>query len=201
VLEAASRLDRGAWAGQIAAGIVDRVYRELDAREIATPAHPTPGVAREYWPLDLDSWASCEGYGWGANTATMLMRQVFGFWEGPDEEGDDLQPSAPGWRVGRLRFHLKPNLPAHLLEVGRVYRVANMPYQGVQLNIGYRVESVPEDGSPAMLMALIAVDIPTGWFASSNGTRIGADAVAAEHARPVRNGDTLAVSLLPPTPA
>ena len=46
---------------------------ELDAREPGSPNHPTPGVAREYWPLDLDTWASCEGYGWGANTASLLV--------------------------------------------------------------------------------------------------------------------------------
>src|SRR5215212_1448167 len=83
VLEAAPRTGDMAFAGRVAAEIVGRVYGELDARQPGGPTHPTPGVAREFWPLDLDTWASCEGYGCGANTASLLVRQIFGFFEGP----------------------------------------------------------------------------------------------------------------------
>jgi hypothetical protein len=184
VLEAALLAGERALAGRVAAEIVGRVYDELDAREIASPAHPTPGVAREYWPLDLDSWASCEGYGWGANTASLLMRQIFGFLEGPYLE--DLAPRADtttdsaargpaGWRVRRLQFRLAPSLPPALLVPGREYRVASLPYRGARLTLGYRVEP-PSTGAadrPGNLALLVSAGGPTHCqVADEGGERI-----------------------------
>ncbi|MCC7367527.1 MAG: hypothetical protein IT306_03840 [Chloroflexi bacterium] len=200
VLEAACQLSQSAWAGTIAAGIVDRVYRELDARQIDAPSHPTPGVAREYWPLDLDTWASCEGYGWGANTATLLMRQIVGFREGPLET--DPTPGAPGWRAPVLRFSLAPQLPDDLLVPGAVYKVVNLPYRGAQLSIGYRVERAATDAEPAQLTALVAAEAPTSCAAVVNATAVAVPArpvpvVAAEHTWPLRNGEAISITLQP----
>jgi hypothetical protein len=194
VLEAAMRMGSGPWAGQIAAGIIDRVYRELDSREIAAPTHPTPGVAREYWPLALDSWASCEGYGWGANTATMLMRQVVGFHEGPDEDGNHLRPGALGWKASWLRFTLEPHLPNELLVPGQVYRVANLPYRGAQLDIGYRVEAASTLKRPALLTVQIGADVSSVCTTSLNGTASTTES-STRHTRQLRNGEELGVTL------
>ena len=97
VLEAAPDRDRrpadrsrGGWRRGSSGGSTT----SLTPARSRQPSHPTPGVAREYWPLDLDTWASCEGYGWGANTASLLVRQVFGFLESEAPEG--------------LRFRLAP---------------------------------------------------------------------------------------------
>jgi hypothetical protein len=202
VLEAAGRLSEGAWSGEIAAGIVDRVYRELDAREIGAPNHPTPGVAREFWPLDLDTWASSEGYGWGANTASLLMRQVFGFFEESPESDEYLNPGAPGWRASWLRFMLTPNLPPEFLTPGAVYRVANLPYRGVQISVGYRVEAAATAAEPARLTLMLSAEAPTECAVtpmSSEGPLVAETRpLAARHAVPGRNGERYLVMLRPP---
>ena len=137
MLEAARFAGATGFAASVAGEIVGRVYGELDARQIADPRHPTPGVAREYWPLDLDTWASCEGYGWGANTASLLVRQVFGFTEGPYLDNDALD--------SRLIFELRPGLPTEFLVPGREYWLRNLPYRGARLTVGYRVAPAPDD--------------------------------------------------------
>ncbi|MGE3912399.1 MAG: hypothetical protein AB7K36_23760 [Chloroflexota bacterium] len=176
VLEAATLLGERTLASDIAAGIIERVYAELDAREILHPTHPTPGVAREFWPLDLDSWASCEGYGWGANTATLLMRQVFGFLEGPATAHDAGQPSGTGWGAGVLRFSLAPCLPREFLVPGKEYRVANLPYQGGTLALGYRVSDTGSSGGPASLTLLIAAGVLTSCTVrDEHGTLLPSD--------------------------
>jgi hypothetical protein len=162
VLEAATLAGEREFAGNVAADIIGRVYEELDAREIAAPSHPTPGVAREYWPLDLDTWASCEGYGWGANTASLLIRQIFGFLEGPYVDSP-------------LRFTVAPSLPAGLLIPGREYRLSNLPYRGTRLDLGYRVggrQGGPAEGV-ANLTLLIATDAPTACeVTAEDGTTV-----------------------------
>jgi hypothetical protein len=209
VLEAACRLDEHQFAGEIAAGIIERVYRELDAREIAAPNHPTPGVAREYWPLDLDTWASCEGYGWGANTASLLMRQVFGFMEGPDEGPEHTNSGAPGWRSSWLRFTLTPNLPPEFLVPGHTYRVAHLPYRGAALHLGYRVETASSPDEPARLTLLLAADVPTTCtvtFGDGRSTDMPGlihqetRPLAAHHAVPIRHHERLDIVLRPADP-
>lgn len=165
VLEAAPLTGDTAFAGRIAAEIVGRVYGELDARAPAAASHPTPGVAREYWPLDLDTWASCEGYGWGANTASLLVRQIFGFFEGPYLGEAGRAPGlgdaggtarAAGWRATSLAFELRPSLPDHLLIPGREYWLTGLPYRGGRLSLGYWVEE--EAGA---LTILVTANVPT----------------------------------------
>jgi hypothetical protein len=171
VLEAAPNTGDLTFAGRVAAEIVSRVYDELDARKIDAPSHPTPGVAREYWPLDLDAWASCEGYGWGANTASLLVRQIFGFFEGPylDESetrlsfSDDEDELPAGWRSRCLSFELRPALPSHLMIAGNEYWLTNLPCRGSRLSLGYRVADESQDGpaAPSALTILLSADVPT----------------------------------------
>jgi hypothetical protein len=181
VLEAAPRTGDRAFAGRVAAEIVGRVYDELDAREPGGPNHPTPGVAREYWPLELDTWASCEGYGWGANTASLLVRQIFGFIEGPytDAPSDQGASSAAetaigqsalssaaqaaGWHAPSLVFELRPALPEHFLVPGREYWLTNLPYRGGRLAIGYWVagNAAPDGSGARPITILVAADAPT----------------------------------------
>jgi hypothetical protein len=125
LLESALAAGERAFAAGVANSIVGRVYGELDRRSLGDPRGPTPGVSREYWPPDLSSWRSCEGYGWGATTAWFVVREIFGFLE--SESTSDL------------RFRLAPGLPEAFLESGRRYAVLNMPYRGQSLDIEYRV--------------------------------------------------------------
>jgi hypothetical protein len=186
----------------VAAGIVGRVYDELDARQIADPRHPTPGVAREYWPLDLDTWASCEGYGWGANTASLLVRQVFGFQEGLyfDASNDyrglpdvDEAARAAGWRAPSLSFELWPSLPDDFLVPGREYGLTNVPYRGGRLALGYRV------GEAGALTLMIGANVPTRARVVEAGTQREhvSDGDDDRHEVNGRNGEVYTVELRP----
>jgi len=134
VLESALAAGERRFAGRVAAGIVGRVYDQLDRHRLGDPRGPTPGIAREYWPLDVDTWDGSEGYGWGATTASYVVRQLFGFTEGGYPA--DGTPSD-------LSFHLAPTLPEPFLEPGRHYALLNLPYRGVQLDLEYTVLSKP----------------------------------------------------------
>jgi hypothetical protein len=200
VLEAAPRTGDTAFAGQVAAEIVGRVYDELDVRELGGPTHPIPGVAREYWPLELDTWASCEGYGWGANTASLLVRQVFGFMEGPylHQSGQtgqvDGTAQAADWRAPSLAFELRPSLPASFLVPGREYGLTNLPYRGGRLSLGYRV-----GGEPGALTLLISAGVPTRCRVvdPATGTVQQSDGSHARHEVAGQNGAAYVVELWP----
>jgi hypothetical protein len=143
VLESALAMGERAFAARVAASIVGRVYDELDRRTRGEPRGPTPGVAREYWPLDLGTWNACEGYGWGATTASFLVRQILGFLESESTSG--------------VRFRLGPGLPEALLESGRRYAIVNMPYRGHSLDLEYAVLA-SADGSDARLTVRVSAE-------------------------------------------
>ena len=124
VLEAASAAGWLGFASQMATRIVDRVYRQNDRRDLGSGAAPLPGVASEYWPLDQSTWRGSDGYGWGATTAQLAIRQIFGLFESQDPTG--------------LRFELAPALPKELLVQGREFRLGPLPYRGAVLRSGYR---------------------------------------------------------------
>ncbi|MFN8523362.1 MAG: hypothetical protein U0821_09700 [Chloroflexota bacterium] len=124
VTEAAAAAGHPDLAARITHQIIQRVYPQLDARERRRDG-PTPGVAREYWPLDLEGWSACDGYGWGANTAMLLIRNIVGFRESPRTDG--------------FSFELTPRLPPKLLQSGRQYAFINLPYRGSLLDIRYTV--------------------------------------------------------------
>ena len=224
VLESALAAGWGSFAARVAAGIVGRVYAELDRRTVEGQ-EPTPGVAREYWPLDLSEWRSCEGYGWGATTASFLARQIFGFLEdgypasdvfavgaraaegeagGSDGVGTSAATapiSARGApRESSLTFRLAPGLPADLLVEGRRYVLANVPYRGTHVSAEYRVErAAPGEPGGASLTARIATRVPMGCrVLAEHGEAVYASRDAADsHEVPIQNGALYRVELLP----
>ena len=128
VLESASWAGFHDFAARTAAGIVERVYRANDRRVWEGPPNPMPGVSPEYWPLDLSSFKGSAGYGWGANTAGMVMRQLVGFQESSSTSG--------------CQFRLVPGLANFEGERnGMGYRVANLGYRGHRFDLTY--EPVP----------------------------------------------------------
>ena len=178
ILESALAAGWQPFAARVAAGIVGRVYAELDRRVVAGH-EPTPGVAREYWLLDLHEWRSCEGYGWGATTASFLARQVFGFLEGGYPDGSypdggssgDASPDggsptprampAGGAAYSPLTFRLAPGLPPELLVRGRRYALANIPYRGTHVSVEYVVERIgPDEPGGAVLAARVTTPAP-----------------------------------------
>lgn len=125
VAEAATAAGWYDFAGRFAARIVERVYRQNDRRSLEAAARPTPGSAPEFWPLDLADFNGSDGYGWGATTTSLWVRQIVGFLDGTEP--------------GELSFTLAPSLPAHLRVPGRRYGFSRLPYRGLRLEITYAV--------------------------------------------------------------
>jgi len=123
VLEAASRAGWHDDAGRLAYDICRRVYAENDRRDLSVHERPLPGVAREYWPSDLSTWDASEGYGWGAQTASYVIRQLCGFYEAEDTNG--------------CAFRLAPGLPPELI-AGKTLGIGPLPYRGRLLWLTYR---------------------------------------------------------------
>lgn len=126
VAEAASTAGWHDFAGRYANRVVDRVYRGNDRRTLADAPRPTPGTSPEFWPLDLADFNGSDGYGWGATTTSLWVRQIFGFLE-----GDNL---------AEYSFALAPSLPPDFLRPGRRYGFRGLPYRGSRLDLTYEVD-------------------------------------------------------------
>jgi hypothetical protein len=174
VAEAATNAGWHEFAGRFAARIVDRVYRANDRRTLAAAARPTPGTAPEFWPLDLAEFNGSDGYGWGATTTSLWVRQVFGFLD-----GDPSEPS----------FTLAPSLPEEFLRPGRRYGFAGLPYRGLRLALGYEV-------TPDGLEAVVEVDqARVVGVRSESGQESEVSFVEGRARFLVRNGEAVRVSL------
>ena len=79
-------------------------------------------MAREYWPSDLSTWDASEGYGWGATTASYVIRQLCGFYESEDTSG--------------IAFRLAPAFPPELI-ASRTLGLGPLPYRGRLLWLTY----------------------------------------------------------------
>lgn len=121
-LEAALATGQETRAAELAAGILERVWRRMDART-PEPDGALPGVTREYWPEGSRATsAGIEGYGWGALTVHFLMRYLIG-----------LREDSP------TAFRLLPALPAAWRRRGACYTIGPLPYGGRALTLTYRV--------------------------------------------------------------
>ena len=97
----------------------------LYCRTLAEASRPTPGTAAEFWPLDLADFNGSDGYGWGATTTSLWVRQVFGFLDGTE----------PAERS----FWLAPGLPEEWLIPWRRYGFTGLAFRGTRLEIAYEV--------------------------------------------------------------
>jgi hypothetical protein len=111
--------------GAVAAEIIDRVYRVTTRRELGSLVRPMPGSAPEFWPEDWRTYGGSDAYGWGATTANLLIRHVFGFKESPRTDG---------WVT-----ELTPALPAALLGTGTEVGIRQLNYRGLAFDLAYRV--------------------------------------------------------------
>lgn len=125
IVECARIAGYHAMAARMAARIVERVYRRNDRHDRHGFARPLPGVAPEYWPTDVTTYGGSDGYGWGATTLSLLLRQVIGLTESEE--------------TGRWECYLTPGLPPRLMQVGREYRLINVGYRGRRFDLTYRV--------------------------------------------------------------
>jgi hypothetical protein len=126
LVESAAAAGLYAGVGQLAFETVDRVYRVTTRRELGSFARPLPGSSPEFWPEDWRTYGGSDAYGWGATTANLLIRHLFGFKESRDTSG---------WVAD-----LTPAFPPHMLSRGARYTVQNLNYRGLRFDLTYTVE-------------------------------------------------------------
>jgi hypothetical protein len=166
--QAAGLLDR---AANLAAALLDRAWRRLDARQIE-PDGTLPGVTREFWPEgDTATSAGIEGYGWGALTIHLLIRHLVG-----------LVVLAPD------RFSLAPALPAPLARTpGARYAIGPLPLGPGALTLDYRIPAATSANTvtpDALDVALTLTGVSGAFTARNSATgaelaRATADAAGA----------------------
>lgn len=125
IVESAAAAGLFAGVGQLAADIVDRVYRVTTRRDLDSLRRPMPGSSPEFWPEDWRTYGGSDAYGWGATTANLLIRHVFGFKESAD--------------TSSCVFDLTPAFPETMLRVGARYAISQLTYRGRQLDLAYTV--------------------------------------------------------------
>jgi hypothetical protein len=111
--------------GALVADLVERVYRVTTRRDMTELSRPLPGAAPEFWPEDWTTYQGHDGYGWGATTANLLMRHLFGFRESRQTDH---------WTVD-----LAPSFPPTFLEPGRRYAIRTLLYRGRVFDLAYTV--------------------------------------------------------------
>lgn len=122
---------------EVLVGVGDRVYPVLDQRELRPAAssraglpekyaYRVPGVANEFWPLNLDRGnpGGAENYGWGATLPMNIIRNVIGFRE-TDSSGEH-------------RFVLAPAFPGTMVVPGAAFGIEGLRFRGVRLDVRYR---------------------------------------------------------------
>jgi hypothetical protein len=111
--------------GQLASDIIDRVYRVTTRRDLGSLARPMPGSSPEFWPEDWRTYGGSDAYGWGATTANLLIRHLFGFKESTDVQGCVVD--------------LTPAFPPAMLRVGARYAIRQLSYRGRRFDLAYTV--------------------------------------------------------------
>jgi hypothetical protein len=103
-------------------------------RELGSLTRPLPGSSPEFWPADWRTYGGSDAYGWGATTANLLIRHLFGFKEArvTDE-----------WVA-----QLTPALATELLVLGQRYEIKKLNYRGLRFDLAY---TVVQDGLRARL--------------------------------------------------
>jgi len=119
-------------ASQVIHAIAERVYTSMDRHWVAEPSTDGKRVAageKLGWPgVSCEVWGGHgayggEGYGWGAVLPAHIIRSLIGF-------RDPRQPD---------ELPLAPNLPDSFMVRGRTYRVLNLQYRGVFLELAIHV--------------------------------------------------------------
>jgi hypothetical protein len=163
----------GVRLGEVVADILERVYAVTTRRTLDLLERPLPGAAPEFWPTDWSTYQGHDGYGWGATTANLLIRHLFGFQESHATES---------WTA-----ILAPAFPESFLVPGRRYAIRRLNYRGLLFDLALVVTA---DG----LRAELDLDEP-------RRCRAGADydsaAALLAHRFPVVNGEQVAIILAP----
>jgi hypothetical protein len=163
--------------GETAASIVDRVYRVTTRHDLGSLPRPLPGAAPEFWPEDWRTYQGHDAYGWGATTANLLIRHVFGFKESR--------------LTDRFAFELTPALPRSLLQPGRRFGIQRLNYRGLLLDVDYLVES--ED--PPALTAEVRLPSARACRVSTGADLLYEAGPSAHYRFPLQHGASYRVEL------
>jgi hypothetical protein len=125
LVESAAAAGHYARLGGLVFETIDRVYRVTTRRDVAGLARPMPGSAPEFWPEDWRSYGGSDAYGWGATTANLVIRHLFGFKESRQTDG---------WVA-----ELTPALPSAFRKLGARYTIRRMTYRGLRFDLSYTV--------------------------------------------------------------
>jgi hypothetical protein len=177
IVESAAAAGYHAFAARMAARIVERVWRRVDRRDLYGYARPLPGVAPEYWPTDVMAYTGSDGYGWGATTLSLLLRQVIGLTESEITD--------------RWAVHLTPGLPDALLVPGREYALRGLTYRGRRFDLAYLIGPAGDLTVRLRFAAPVALTVEIVPGVSDAGPAAlppPASAPAEEHLIPVARG-------------
>jgi hypothetical protein len=125
LVESAAAAGLYAGVGEQVCETIDRVYRVTTRRELGSLRRQMPGSSPEFWPEDWRTYAGSDAYGWGATTANLLIRHLFGFKESRDTSG---------WVA-----ELTPAFPVSMLWPGARYAITELNYRGRQFDLTYTV--------------------------------------------------------------
>jgi hypothetical protein len=162
--------------GALAYATIERVYRVTTRRELLENlSRPMPGCAPEFWPADWRTYDGSDAYGWGATTANLLIRHLFGFKESRQTDA---------WTVD-----LAPALPDVLLEAGLKYGVRHLSYRGLVFDLTYTV-------TPNGLVAELDLGGQVRECYVDQGSNVAyAGRAASRHQFPVRTGRSYTLRL------
>jgi len=123
-------------AAEEVAKVGNRIYRRMDDRKLhpvlikeyenmlpAKYSYRIPGISNEFWPVSDTNPGGAENYGWGATLPTLVIRNIIGFREFDNNEGNG--------------FFLSPSLPENLVKPGQSIGMDNLMYNESRLAIHY----------------------------------------------------------------
>ncbi|HEV7665078.1 MAG TPA: hypothetical protein VGQ62_16220, partial [Chloroflexota bacterium] len=137
LVESAAAAGEYVRVGELASATIERVYRVTTRRELGSLSKPLPGSAPEFWPTDWRTYGGNDAYGWGATTATLLLRHLVGFKESHVTDG---------WVA-----ELTPALPASLFTRGARYTVQQLSYRGVAFDLSFVVRADDTGQAPNLV--------------------------------------------------
>jgi hypothetical protein len=125
LVESAAAAGLYAGIGALAFETIDRVYRVTTRRDLGSLSRPLPGSSPEFWPEDWRTYGGSDAYGWGATTANLLIRHLFGFKESRE---------TAAWVA-----ELMPAFPPELLLTGHHYGIQKLNYRGLRFDLTFTV--------------------------------------------------------------
>ncbi len=170
-------------AAEAIKNIADRVYARTDSRSPLFVnkeepfAYRIPGVANEFWPAERRP-AGGENYGWGATLPGHIIRDIVGFRETEDLDGNS--------------FYLAPAIPKGFWETGKTLGLSHLHFQGAMFDLEYHISG--ENQIQAVL------DLKSGnaqkvKITDSAGKEIPNTPTDAENSFLLKNGEKYIVQL------